>query len=156
MENNSLLYLPPDTIKVILLKLPINDIHSLCISNKELSPICNDDNFWMDKVAQEFPADYLTKLQDLHRSWRLLIHTQYERERMQRIYGSWKNIAYSLLPNKNIPVHIDVIGMKTTVDHNIAINGLTAFSELLTKIRTRPPIYGIIAIYLNVLPFKYE
>ncbi len=152
MENNSLVNLPSDMVKLILFNLPINDIQSLCISNKELFPVCNDDSFWMNKIFHEFPLNYLTKLQNLHRSWRFLSHTKYEKVRMERIYGSWKNIAYRLLPKKNIPVDIEILDydIRTIFHHNISINGLTSFSEFVDKIRNLPPTYSILSIVLHV------
>ena len=52
--SSKLLSLPPEIMIVIASKLPLNDISSLCKSNKYLNDVlCYNDNFWRIKYIHD-------------------------------------------------------------------------------------------------------
>lgn len=55
----------PEINTLILLELPYKDLTRVCQSNKEIYKICQDENFWRQKVLRDFPDSASYKPQQL-------------------------------------------------------------------------------------------
>jgi hypothetical protein len=54
LNPNALAKLPVDLFKALMWELPYEDIKVLCRTDKRAARICNDDNFWRQKSANDF------------------------------------------------------------------------------------------------------
>ena len=61
-----------DVDKMILLKLDIESLRNVCQVNKYAAEICNDKNFWRNKIAKDFPLRgkfiWYTPYRDLYKN----------------------------------------------------------------------------------------
>ena len=57
MENIKLDELPRDPLLVVAMNMDFSTLNNFCKSSEKINEkICNNDNFWRNKLAQDFPG----------------------------------------------------------------------------------------------------
>ena len=51
--------LPPEILRIFLLKVPINDLKQLCRTSSQVQAFCEDDGFWKQLVQRDFSVTQL-------------------------------------------------------------------------------------------------
>ena len=105
--ESSILNLPRDCKYNILIKLQISDLLSLCLTNKSLIYILNDDIFWNRKTYHDYPQYYNAKIENqTFKHW-------YQQLRFDNVifYNDWQPIrvpSYVRQIISNDKLYIDI------------------------------------------------